>query len=132
MKRTSKEISGAVILAAGLAFAAAGGLGGCKTIKEIESIRVENVDPAAVKDGEYDAFVDYKLVTARVVATVRGGRIESIRLIEHSHGPKHGAYDIVNRVLEKQSLEVEAVSGASGSSRVVLKAIETALRKGTD
>jgi uncharacterized protein with FMN-binding domain len=65
-----------------------------------------------------------------VRVSVRDGRITEIKLLRHSHGPGHGADAIVDRVVASQSLRVDAVSGASYSSKVVLKAIETALNQG--
>ena len=115
---------GAAALACVLTF------GGCEELKEIEALTIEDVDPSAVRDGDYEGFQDNKLVTARAVVSVRGGRIAGLRLTEHGHGPKHGAEAILDRVMEKQSLKVDAVSGSTSSSKVVLKAIETALRKG--
>ena len=69
-------------------------------------------------------------VTAKVRVSVRGGRITDLQLLSHMHGPGHGADAILKRVLASQSLRVDAVSGASYSSKVVLKAIETALNQG--
>jgi uncharacterized protein with FMN-binding domain len=37
---------------------------------------------------------------------------------------------VVGRVIEAQSLDVDAVGGTSGSSKVMKKAIENALKKG--
>ena len=54
----------------------------------------------------------------------------AIEVLKHSHGPGHGAGAIIDRVIAAQSLKVDAVSGASLSSKVMLKAIEKALEKG--
>jgi len=62
--------------------------------------------------------------------TVKDGAITGIDLIRHVHGPDHGAEQILVRVMERQSLRVDAVSGSTTSSKVVLKAIESALQKG--
>jgi len=61
---------------------------------------------------------------------VHGGAVTDIVLVRHFHGPDHGAEEILGRVVEAQSLRVDAVSGSTYSSKVVLAAIETALRKG--
>jgi uncharacterized protein with FMN-binding domain len=105
-------------------------LGGCRAIQEIESLTVEEVPVGAVRDGEYVAAQNYPPVTAKVRISVRNGEITEIDLLRHTHGPGHGADDIIERVLESQSLRVDAVSGASYSSKVVLKAIESALNQG--
>lgn len=103
-----------------------------KSVKDIDSIAIENVDPTKVKDGAYEQREDYGLVTAKVGVLVKGGRIEDIKLAEHRHGPgkKHSGEPVIARVIEKQSLAVDVVSGATGSSKVILKAIEGALKQG--
>jgi uncharacterized protein with FMN-binding domain len=103
---------------------------GCKALEEIDKLTIENVSVSEVKDGTYQASENYFPVTAEVVVSVAGGRISDIKLLKHSHGPNHGADSIIDRVMEKQSLQVDAVSGATYSSKVVLKAIESALKQG--
>jgi uncharacterized protein with FMN-binding domain len=115
-----------VLLAAALGLS----IGGCGALEEIEALTVEDVPVSAVRDGDYAAAENYLPVTAKVRVSVRGGEITEIELVRHMHGPGHGADAIVERVLAAQSLRVDAVSGASYSSKVVLKAIETALKQG--
>jgi uncharacterized protein with FMN-binding domain len=67
---------------------------------------------------------------AKVQATMKGGRMTELKLLEHKHGPFHGADAIVAKVLDAQSLNVDAISGSTASSKVVLKAVESALLKG--
>jgi len=98
----------------------------------IKAMKIENVDLAAVADGEYEWNEDRLLDTARVRVSVRGGRIESIVVLEHKHGPgkKRSAAGLADLVVARQSLDVDMVSGATSSSKVMLKAIESALRQG--
>ena len=103
---------------------------GCEAIEEIEKLTIEDISIRAVGDGDYKGAQDNFPVTAKVLVTVKDGRITGIKLMGHSHGPGHGADEIVGRVIEKQSLMVDAVTGATYSSKVVLKAIEKALTQG--
>lgn len=103
---------------------------GCEAIEEIEKLTIEDVSIRAVADGTYEDAQSNVPVTARVKVTVKDGRITDVELLGHSHGPGHGADDITGRVMEKQSLKVDAVTGATYSSKVVLKAIEKALKQG--
>ena len=105
-------------------------LGGCGFDVKINKLVIENVDPARVKDGIYRGVERILPVTASVRVTVSGGRITDIALVSHLHGPDHGADAILPRVIEAQSLQVDAVAGATYSSKVVRKAIERALTKG--
>jgi len=104
-------------------------LGSCKELQAIESIVISPVVMEDLQDGTYEAALDYTLVTARVSVTMTGGRIESIRILEHKHGPNHGTEAIVDRVLERQNTDVDVISGATGSSKVILKAIGDAIEK---
>jgi len=114
-----------------LACAAGGlGLGGCSGLEEIESLTVEHIAVSDVRDGRYQGSQSNFPVTAKVRVSVEGGRITGIELLRHFHGPDHGADAILGRVLAEQSLQVDAVTGATYSSRVVLKAIEAALKQG--
>ena len=105
-------------------------LGSCAFVEKINKLTIDNVAVNQVKDGTYEGSEKIVPVTASVRVTVSAGRISDIVMLSHSHGPNHGADAILPRVIEAQSLEVDAVSGATYSSKVVRKAIENALRKG--
>ena len=68
---------------------------------------------------------------ARAQAGVKVGilsnKIESIAILYHQNGMGKKAEGITNRVIQSQSLLVDSVSGATLSSKVILKAIEAAL-----
>jgi uncharacterized protein with FMN-binding domain len=104
--------------------------GGCSFVQKIEQLTIDDVDIASVKDGEYTGSVRILPVTAKVRVTVKDGAVTDIELLRHFHGPDHGAEQILGRVMGAQSLAVDAVSGSTYSSKVVLKAIEQALKKG--
>ena len=105
-------------------------LGGCAFVEKIDKLVIEDVQPCRVRDGSYQASVRILPVTASVRVTVSGGRITDIDLLSHSHGPDHGADEILPRLIDAQSLMVDAVSGSTYSSKVVRKAVELALKKG--
>jgi uncharacterized protein with FMN-binding domain len=105
-------------------------VGGCTFVQKIEQLTIDDVDIASVRDGEYTGSVRILPVTAKVRVTVEGGAVTGIDLVRHFHGPDHGAEEILGRVMAAQSLAVDAVSGSTYSSKVVLKAIEQALKKG--
>ena len=106
------------------------GLAGCSGIEEIEKLTVGDVPVSAVRDGTYQGSQRNFPVTAKVEVTVQDGRITGIELLRHFHGPDHGADAILDRVIANQSVRVDAVTGATYSSKVVLKAIESALAQG--
>jgi len=112
-----------------LSIALALSLAGCFA-DDINRLIVADVSPSSVKDGTYEGKQANKPITAKVEVVVKDGAIAAIKVLEHIHGPGHGAEAIVDRVITAQSLKVDLVSGASLSSKVMLKAIETALEKG--
>jgi uncharacterized protein with FMN-binding domain len=105
-------------------------LTGCKNLAAIKALTIDDVAISTIKDGTYEGYQNNTMVTAKVSVEVNSGKIVAIRLLEHTHGPNHGADAIIPKVIEKQSLIVDSVSGATYSSKVLLKAIESALKKG--
>lgn len=103
-------------------------------VRNMKKIMQENpleaVDFSQVQDGVYIGVFDAKIVSAEVEVTIREGRMTDVKMLSHNHGKGYGADEILPVVLEQQTLEVDAITGATGSSEVVLKAIENALRQG--
>lgn len=94
---------------------------------EVAAMEIGTVKPAEIPDGTYTGACDVGLVQAKVAVTVNQGRLEAIELLEHKNGKGAAAEVIPAQVLEAQSLGVDTVSGATSSSKVILKAIENAL-----
>jgi uncharacterized protein with FMN-binding domain len=88
---------------------------------------INDVDLSQIPDGDYSGSFDLRIVAADVNVEVQNGRIESIEIVRHSHGRGAAGEAVTERVLQTQSLAVDAVSGATMSSKVILKAIENAL-----
>ena len=66
-------------------------------------------------------------VYAKVEVTVQNGVITNIDILEHKNGRGSSAEVVVDRIVEEQKIEVDAVSGATNSSTVIKKAVENAL-----
>lgn len=100
--------------------------------KELIAINIEQIDFSKVREGIYNAKLDMQFISAKVLVTVTGNKVVKIDLLSHKHGPskKYDAGKIIDSIIMKQSLDVDAVSGASGSSKVIKKAVEAALKKG--
>lgn len=105
---------------------------GCALIRyknKIADTQINTVDLETIKDGEYEGFYDVEYINAKVLVRVESHKIVDIQLIEHKSGHYSGE-PMIQKVLESQSLEVDAISGATNSCKTVLKAIEIALTKG--
>jgi uncharacterized protein with FMN-binding domain len=93
-------------------------------------ITIDSVDFSRVRDGTFRGTYETTLVKAEMEAVMAAGKMTGLTVIRHECGLGKPAEAIVDRVLVAQSLEVDAVSGATGSSRVILKATEIALKQG--
>jgi len=65
-------------------------------------------------------------VSATVEVTVAGGRLTALRLLEARNVEPSVADTMFAAIRERQSSSVDAVSGATASSNVLLKAVEAA------
>ena len=95
--------------------------------KRVKSLTISNVDIAKVRDGRYEGVCDLGPVVARVSVIVEKGRITGISLVKHSHGPGRSAEAILQRIIDAQSLDVDAIAGSTYSSKTIRKAAELAL-----
>jgi uncharacterized protein with FMN-binding domain len=83
---------------------------------------------AAFTDGRRNATSREGEIFATVEVTVAGGRIESMRLVSGQNVDSTLAETIFSRVKAAGSTTVDAVSGATASSNVLLRAIADAAR----
>lgn len=95
--------------------------------KQVADITISNIDISKVADGTYTGSYEVLWVAAEVRVVVKNHKIEGIELVKHKNGRGASAEIITSKVIEAQSLEVDIVSGATSSSKVILKAIENAL-----
>jgi len=94
-----------------------------------ENVQIEEVDLSKVDDGVYkETYMYNESMGATVVVTVIDHEIDTIVIQEHRTGLGKKAEAIVDRVIEEQSLQVDTISGATGSSKIILKSIENALK----
>ncbi len=95
----------------------------------VKSLPVEEPQVTAIADGEYEGEYDLSLVYAKVKVTVHQGRIDKIDILKHDNGNGKAAENIFDKVIKEQKLGVNTVSGATASSKALLKAVENALKK---
>ena len=95
--------------------------------RSVKETTFSNLDISNVPDGVYAGEYDVDFVYAKVKVTVQNGVITDIDILEHKNGRGSGAEVVVDRILEEQKIDVDAVSGATNSSTVIKKAVENAL-----
>jgi uncharacterized protein with FMN-binding domain len=89
--------------------------------------RIERVDLSRIPDGAYEGRFDEFLVGIHLTVQVADHRITAVEVLSQKSGKGYEALETIDRVIAAQSLDVDAVSGATGSSKVILIAIQQAL-----
>lgn len=95
----------------------------------VKNIEIQNVDLSRIEDGKYNGKCDAEVISAEVEVTVNDNKIKDIEIINHKNERGKPAESVVDEVLNQQKINVDTVSGATNSSKVILKAIENALEK---
>ena len=84
-------------------------------------------DDSALADGTYEGDCDVGYIYARVRVTIADGKIASVDLLEHRNERGAAGEGVLERIVAEQRVGVDAVSGATNSSRVIEKAVANAL-----
>ncbi len=100
-----------------------------RNLDELVESPIESFDVSSLESGTYVGEYSVPPVSATVEVRISDGRIDQILLLDHGNGMGQPAEAIIDDVIEKQSLQIDSISGATYSSRVILKAIEDALSK---
>lgn len=98
--------------------------------KRISTISVANVDLAKIPDGSYTGSYDAIMIAAKVRVNVLNHKINGIDIIYHKNERGKKAEAIINEIKTAQSLKVDTITGATNSSKVILKAVQNALDSG--
>jgi uncharacterized protein with FMN-binding domain len=71
-------------------------------------------------------------INAMVRATVKDGKLVNLDLLEHRFNHNYDGSAVIQQILQKQSLDVDGVSGATYSYKSIIKATERALKIGLE
>ncbi len=112
-----------IILAVGLILSSSG----C----QIAPLMGAPVEPEGLKDGVYEGEYKKGINKAVVKVIITDDRIVEIELVKHTASwiGKKANEIIPQRIVEQQSTQVDAVSGATNSSRVIMNAVQKAIEK---
>jgi len=81
-------------------------------------------------DGVYEGSYRGGPNKALVKVTIKDNTIVNIEIAEHKAlKGKKAELPILKRIIENQSTDVDAVSGATNSSRVIMNAVQKAIEK---
>lgn len=99
----------------------------CGTIE----VELNGIELSKAEDGSWKGIHEAFPVSAEVLVHIMNHSIRDIEIIRHDNGRGSAAESIVDSVIAAQDTRVDAVSGATSSSNVILKAIEQAVEKAT-
>ncbi|MBN2851274.1 MAG: FMN-binding protein [Clostridia bacterium] len=92
-----------------------------------DKIIVNEIDLTDIEDGSYEGTYETPLVKATVRVNIISSNIVKIDLLRHENGLGKKAESILFDVARNNSVLVDTISGATYSSKVILKAIENAI-----
>lgn len=130
MKRTKKRtvlyITAAVILIALICLAFY--LKSVSNYKQaVRDITFQDIDITKITDGTYVGECNVNFIHAKVEVTIQEGIITNIEILEHRNQQGHAAETVIDKIVTEQKIDVDAISGATNSSKVLKKAVEKAL-----
>lgn len=94
----------------------------------VKETTFHEIDISKVPDGNYMGEYDVDFIYAKVEVSVQNGKITDIVILEHKNQRGKHAEAIINDMINKQDIDVDTISGATNSSVVIKKAVETALK----
>jgi uncharacterized protein with FMN-binding domain len=128
MKKKHPILKAAAILLLVLVLAGGGMMAYmAKELAPLEQAVIPKADLAAVLDGVYEGSYQAGPIQVVLEVTVQDHQITKIDLIKHVSGQGAPAEAILDEVIAAQSLQVDAVTGATYSSKAILLAIQDAL-----
>jgi uncharacterized protein with FMN-binding domain len=78
------------------------------------------IDLSVISDGVYSAKWGSFPVIADLEVVVAGGRIEKINMKKMESGKGYEGLETIDRIIQNQKVKVDAVTGATASSKVIM------------
>lgn len=97
-------------------------------LEQLTMIEIEEIDISDKSDGTYTGTYTVFPITVVVSVEIIDHKIIDIDILKHTQGKGEAANIIIDDVLENQSIQVDAIAGATYSSKVILLAIQIALK----
>lgn len=103
---------------------------GCasKEMRIVRHMEIQNVDTNNIQDGEYVGSFSYSGFEYKVKTIVKNHRIIDIIILQN-RDTKHAksAEGVIPEIIKKQTPNVDAISGATTTSKALMKAVEESL-----
>ena len=98
--------------------------------KKTKKANAGDVDLSKIKDGTYEGQANGYRGVVKVSVTVKDHKITAIKVLSNSDDAaffNRASTGVIKNILDKQSLKVDVVGGATYSSNGIIKAVENAL-----
>lgn len=95
---------------------------------KVSNIQIQGIDASGIADGTYTGKYDVGYIRAEVEVTVENEKITNIALVQHENEKGKLAEKVVEEIIKEQRTDVDEVTGATNSSKVIKKAVEEALQ----
>jgi uncharacterized protein with FMN-binding domain len=94
----------------------------------VRQMKIQNVDFSDLQDGEYKGSFSYSGFEYIVKTTIENHTIINIEML-HNRESKHAkqAEGVLTEIIERQTPGVDAISGATTTSKAIMKAVENSL-----
>lgn len=96
-------------------------------VNKAASLTILSVNFSSLTDGVYEGSYRIDPVQVKTKVIVKNHRITDIQILKHQNGLGKAAEKIVKTMIDRQTLDVDTVSGATVSSKCILKAVEKSL-----
>ena len=96
--------------------------------QKVQSTTFDEINISDISDGIYIGEYDVNFIYAKVKVSIKNGKIVDIDILEHKNGRGKSAESIINKIVDEQKINVDAISSATNSSIVIKKAVENALK----
>ncbi len=94
---------------------------------KVVEIPVDEINLEGLEDGTYTGEYQFETLYAKVQVIVKGEDIKKITLEQFDTEKGQAASDIIDSIVDENSVMVDDVSGATDSSRVIKLAVINAL-----
>jgi uncharacterized protein with FMN-binding domain len=94
----------------------------------VRHLDIKDVDVSSMQDGEYTGSFSYCGFEYAVATIIKNHKIDDIRMLRNRDS-RHAkrAQAVLSEIIRRQTPNVDAVSGATTTSKAIMKAVENSL-----
>lgn len=96
--------------------------------KAISNLTYQEINMNEIEDGTYSGRCYTTFIKVEVEVTVKNHVIQDIKLLKHENGLGNKAENMIPEMIKNNTYDVDTISGATGSSKIIRKAVNNALK----